>query len=181
MTLLRKIFLSLITLTIFLRSNLIVQASPTPVFDSLTPKLQIIMRLYGETFSRNSSSNKTPEDRAEWQLTKDHVVIDGTLYTGHGGPMKLTNEDIESLYNLPFVKELDLKRFDLKDVDINKFLGINNNKTIQMVFFDNCFFDTFDDEKIKARITQKEYTVGIYPQLWIAWPGVNPDDIFYGR
>ena len=90
--------------------------------------------------------------------------------------MKLTNEDIESLYNLPFVKELDLKRFDLKDVDITKFLNINKNKTIKILDLWDCFFSLKDNE-IRSIIKGKGYEVVEGSDYWILWPGVDIYDI----
>lgn len=184
MSFIKRIISLLVFVTVtVIPSNFYVRACPTPVFDSLTPNLQKIMRLDAEkTKSRfpQNHSNETLEEMAERDLHRYNVCFDGNLCSGKEF-MKLTNEDIESLYNLPCVKQLDLKRFDLTDVDINKFLEINKNRTMEFLDLNDCSFDTFDDEKVVTRITNKEYTVGIHPSIWIAWPGVNPDEIFEGR
>ena len=90
--------------------------------------------------------------------------------------MKLTNEDIESLYNLPHVKDLELEWFDLKDVDITKFLNINKNKTIQFLDLKDCFFSLKDNE-IRSILKGKGYEVVDGSDYWILWSGVDIYDI----
>lgn len=176
MKLSKKILCLSTTLIIFLKNNLIVQAFPTPIFDSLTPNLQIIMRLNGEKFLSHYSRCKTPEEVAERELNREHVEIDGNLYKGHGGPMKLTDEDIESLYKLPNVKQLDLKWFNLKEVDFTKLLNINNNKTMQFLDLNNCRFSLSNDE-IVSIVNKNGYKVEEGTDFWILWPGVDIYDI----
>lgn len=177
----RAILMLTVTVLTFIFTKSQVYAQPTPIFDALTPKLQELMRIHAKKrmirFPQYHPEEETLEDLAEQHLSGYNVYLDGSLYEGHEGPMKLTNEDIESLYNLPYVKQLDLERFDLKAVDINKFLGINNNKTMEFLDLRHCYFDTYDKKQIAARITNKEYTVDIDTNIWILWPGVDIYDI----
>ena len=67
-------------------SNSYAYACPTPIFNSLTPNLQEIMRLEAEKTKRKfpqNHSNETLEEMAERDLCRDHVYFDGNLYKGH--------------------------------------------------------------------------------------------------
>ena len=86
------------------------------------------------------------------------------------------NSNFHKTYNLIIVTFESSK--EAKDImaevgiDVNSLVGgWKNNAGVALT----------DDEIVKARIRNKEYTVGIHPCLWIAWPSVNPDDIFYAR
>lgn len=176
MKLLKKVVLqAAITMIIF--PGLKTHAKLTPILNSLTPHLQKIMRLYSEYHSFDFFDGDTVDDYAEYVLNKYCITIDGNLYEGNEGQMQLTNEDIESLYNLPYVKELTLDWFDLKNVDIPKLFNINKNKTIKCLNIYRCSF-SLSDEEILSIIEEKGYKVIDGTSFDIVWPGINPDDLF---